>query len=404
MPGAHLKPMSRTAENSLLGILLVMVLGLLPIYIFPSGGFQVVDVLILAVSFITLFKICYDFRFFYNEIFFLVPFIIWACLIEMLYYVSSPEDLSYIKTAIQIIYVIVILFIFMVIFANTLIENQYRYLYVGLLISSLIPFIVTGYKSHEWALRTTLSFNDPNQLGYFAIILVSFLILIINNTNATKGKFFTLISLIIFIIANGFVFLSLSRSAGAAMILLDVYFVYTLIKRRMYFWIIGLLLALLVILGIKYHVVMQVLNNPEVLKRLSLETILDNLKVRTFDKLTYFTDYQFLIGCAQGGKSRFWDNLEIHNIFLMILRSYGVIGLMLFSAWFVRLVWITSNRLQGALWVWTALLFYNSFVIGTRFRPFWVLIALMIVMAKLLELRPRYRTALGQQGEAAWPR
>ena len=73
---------------------------------------------------------------------------------------------------------------------------------------------------------------------------------------------------------------------------------------------------------------------------------------------------------------------ELHNMFGETFRFYGIIGLGLFSYWIGMFVW-RSRKVPGALFIWAALLMYNMSHYGLRFRPFWVLLALLNVMVCL---------------------
>ncbi len=384
-----LKTCNRSNCNNGLALLIILTMSLLPIYIFPSGGLQVVDIFILILGIIAFIIFCSKNLILHNDIHWLLPFIVWSIIIEIAYFIPSGDN-GCLKVIFQNVYSIYLLYVFSIIFTEIIVSEKLHYLYFGLFLSLLPPFFISGVHSNKLEGRMSLSFNDPNQLGYFAIILLCLLILLHNfskNCNNHKiNKIYSIIRIIVFIIANCFIFISLSRSAGASALILDSYILYCYCKENGIIWVLVFLSMILIVIIFNYEAIFKIINNKMITYRYETDTIMTNIDTRIFNKIVFDKDWQILVGCSHGIMPWSFNDNEIHNIFIMYFRSYGIIGLLLFIIWIIRLIFHTTSNLKGCFIIWSALLFYNSFVVGTRFRPFWILMGLMIIMAKIMQL------------------
>ncbi|MGC2691125.1 MAG: hypothetical protein WA228_00385, partial [Desulfobaccales bacterium] len=78
-------------------------------------------------------------------------------------------------------------------------------------------------------------------------------------------------------------------------------------------------------------------------------------------------------------------------------RSYGLIGFCLLAFWFVRAI-LATWKMNDALFIWMGLLAYNMGNNGVRFRPFWIVLALLFAMARYADKSSR-TTNLSQSSE-----
>jgi hypothetical protein len=388
---------SPTFGEGLLKILLVGVFSLLPIYIFSSGGPQLVDLFIMPISIITIIKANKYDRKIAKEILYLLPFMIYVMTVEAIYYLFYSGDNVFIIKIFQISYLFFIFFIFMVLFNKITNEKFIKYIYLGIIISILLALTIKGKSSGEYKLRISLSFNDPNQLGYFGVILSCFVILLsqYRSKRGIKGKYYlyNIMDAIILISANALVAISLSRSAILGIMFSNFYLLTRLRKKMVLVIVVIPILVITAILIIKSSFVMELITNPMITSRFSEKSIIERYESGFAQKMIFLHDWQILLGSGDGAYNRYPDQHEVHNWFGFILRCYGLIGLSLFSFWLLRMTYLTWH-LKGSFWVWIGLIAYNSCNYGLRFRPFWILVAMMVVMATLLSETNRPRVNL----------
>lgn len=382
-------PASRAKKTSpLLGGMIILIFGLVPLYLFSSGRPQIVDVLILILLGITLFFRHEKDYYLSNQIIPLVPFVIWGVLINSGYYLFYPSEYGLLLKNAEIIYTFVLLYGFTFLFKRIINAGSINVIYLGLILAIILCLTIKG--NYEEGVRSALSFNNPNQLGYFSVILVCYAVLLIQYNIKHGGKLRYHIGDVIIILGGHiFALLSLSRGAILAIFLLDAW-VITKIKNKA----IIITVSLLAIISIA----LSIFVDPTFIERK-----LEGRAGRSFDvseaqmetggrilqNLSTLSGVQYIIGMSaslaireKGAFGGVKGMGEVHNIFGDIFRCYGFIGLALFAYWILKVIW-ASRILMGGLWVWAAILMYNMSHNGVRFRSFWLLTALMIAMVEL---------------------
>lgn len=177
MPRSFLAEADSAKDSQILrGLMLISTLGLLPVYILPSGGFQVVDIPLVIIIVFTFFSARENFKYI-KIVYYFLPYVIWAFLVN-LGYLTITSDKNFIKGIVPYIYAPVLMYTFIIIFNKILRNNKLIYIYMGILLSILATFLFKGLE--EETERAVLSFNDPNQLAYFALILLIYAIFLIN--------------------------------------------------------------------------------------------------------------------------------------------------------------------------------------------------------------------------------
>jgi len=384
--GYHLK---ETSVPLSLRWSLVLALGLLPVYTFASGGFQVVD-LPLALLILLSFYLPNTNDIYTRQVKRLLPFLAWAILVNSTYFMIYG-DMGYLRAVIIVTYTLLLLFFFMKIYQSILEKNKVIYIYLGLFLSIILTFVTKGPPDEEG--RAVLSFNDPNQLGYFAAIMLAYAIILLKykeNINNNKPILFLFDGILVFF-AHLFLLYSVSRSAMAAFFILDL----CLLKGLRNIKIISA-----IIICITLMVGYVIIFNPHfIAERLevrdpthySREELVEGLDSRVMDPVRRMSGLQYLFGKGQGGIFSYRSSGEggargyggeSHNVFGEIFRGYGAIGILLFLVWLSNAVWI-SRVLPEALWVWAGLLIYNIGNYGFRFRAFWIFLALMMVACRM---------------------
>lgn len=382
---ADLPPSRAQKLNPLLKYLVILIIGLVPVYLFPSGYPQVVDVpimILLGISFLVGHE---KDHYLSKQIIPLVPFLVWSILVNSGYYLFYPSEYVLLLKNAELIYTFALLYGFTFIFSRVVNSGNMKVIYIGLILSIILCAIIKGI--YEEGVRSALSFNNPNQLGYFSVILVCYALLIIQyNTNHIDKLLYHIGDVIIIFCGHIFALLSLSRGAILAIVILDIWII-TKIRNKA----IIITISLLVIIS----VVLSIFVDPAFIERklesrsgrsYGVSEAKKETESRIIHNLRTLSGAQYLVGMGgslatheKGALGRVKGIGEVHNIFGDIFRCYGLIGLALFAYWILKLIW-ASRILTGGLWVWAAIMMYNMSHNGLRFRSFWLLIALMIAM------------------------
>ena len=378
--------------NFLLGLLLMGVFFVLPWYLFSSGGLQLVDIPMVFIMMIALFNrniIDVNTK---KDIASLLPFVLWAIIINSGYFLVYSNDYWYILSAAALAYGLLLIYIYAIIFKRLLDANGIIYIYLALLLSIIGCFVIKGYVEEG---RTTLSFNNPNQLAYFAVILLGYAILLLQLDiySGKKPIFYSILDIIFIVSAHFFAIVSYSRAGLIAIAILDISLIRSLWKMRLLFPT-----AIAGLIVISYFTYIK----PEIIQsRLDIHSEEDF----TADRLLYGRDgvmdrvlgplrgingLEILIGKGAGlrheMKIKHKKVYEVHNSFVEVLKCYGVIGLLLFLFWFIRLSW-GSLALKNGIWIMAAMFAYNFGHMGLRFRSFWIYLGMFVAIINLANFK-----------------
>jgi O-antigen ligase len=258
-----------------------------------------------------------------------------------------------------------------------------------LLLCSFIPiFFVRGAYDREGEqlslyVRNAFSFNNPNQLAYFAVLIYSMMLIVRSQLSCyiyhkmTKKMIFVL-SILIFVLAHFFVLYSASRSGIVSILFLDLFGL---------LWHMGKTVFSVIAVLIFCSLALSIVKLPEidyynimVLKKIERTDINESLSKRIegrfFENIK--SDWALIYGSGKTvPSSRQW---EVHNGFVDIFLSYGLVGLLLFLGfiWNLAARFFKYLSIRENIYYITALLpvfLYNVAHNGFRFRLFWVFLA-----------------------------
>jgi hypothetical protein len=362
------------------GTLVLLVFATLPVYLLPSGSPQVVDLFIVPLMLIMACRINPRGLVVLQELGYLLPFLSYAVCLNAVYFVANPHDPAYLKKAGEMLYVSAIILVFSQVFARLLGQRSLALFLTGLTLSAVTPFFIQGTHDQHW-IRTTLSFNNPNQMGYFAIILLSYLLLtrehLIVPGRAGVSKFLGFLIWLTAALAHIMVLLSLSKTALACLLILDLQLFRRTPLKVALPTLGGAALLLFLVLAVRpsYYA-----NFADYLRaKANLERVEERL-YKNYARLDFAEEWQWVLGAGGGKAAGVMDDTEVHHIFGAILKTYGLVGVGLAGLWFGRLLWLSRSLKNGPA-VSLALILYNSFHNGIRFRPFWIFCAFLVVLA-----------------------
>lgn len=219
--------------------------------------------------------------------------------------------------------------------------------------------------------RTTGSFNNPNQLAYFSLCGV--VVLLMLDDFHPRMRLLGLAGLasgVLGVLAAS----SLAAMGGGVLVLIG----WAMANARQIKHFARLLLLLpLLLLGVLFANISsdgQVLRNIEARMDRAPSKIDSVYEEREFDRLTNFPEYAIL-GAGEAERQRFapYDGLEIHSSFVNMLFAYGLPGLGLF------LLTIVIALRRAPLYVWAGVagpLIYSTTHNGLRATLFWLVLVL----------------------------
>jgi len=203
----------------------------------------------------------------------------------------------------------------------------YNLLYKSITISVTIQFILSFFVITTGA-RTTLFFNNPNQLGYFGLLSLSILVLVIPKIKVNLVSFFIGITFSVALII-----MSVSNAAIISGGLLIIFFCLSSINHNKIPKKYGILIILFIVFILLFYIINPtILFNIEIIEKINRRMVaaqalgMEQIKYRRYDMIFNNIEYLFF-GAGEGNtRSRFGYG-EIHSTFGVILFSYGIIGL-----------------------------------------------------------------------------
>lgn len=248
----------------------------------------------------------------------------------------------------------------------------------ALLVSIVIQFVAVVILGGVSGGRATGTFNNPNQLSYWALLTVSILLIVRQNRTRLWDLPFLMMALWCQVAG--------ASRAGAVSILLLLagwawFALETPIKR-----VLGILIgAMVAALFVASPLVSEMMGNKQVSvveSRLSRKGEDSQLEIRNYTRITKFYQYTAL-GAGEGFLARFEENwgettVEIHSSFGTMLFSYGVVGLTLFLLFIAGL--FRKLPIGIGMYLVPALI-YGFTHQGLRFTFFWMMLGIMMSLA-----------------------
>lgn len=300
-----------------------------PFYIFKSGLPQPSDLLILFGLAPALATSILNYRGgVTNTYMFGTLFVILTAIINTLYYVHLGDKIFIIPATLYIFDFLVFCFIVNLFKHSPSLLNQVTYIAVVMMI--IMEFCYLVFVDTSIGRRHIGTFNNPNQLGHWALIIGATLVAL-KRAKSINWFDLGLLAMIGYIQTK-----TLSKAGMISFALLMGVIVIQKHTSKKIKYVILLAFSLLLILEVTspktlLNVASQVSNVDKVVKRLMAlgEEKDDNLLVRGYARLVEHPEYMIL-GAGEGAYWRFSSRHELHASLAAILFSYGVLGFFLF--------------------------------------------------------------------------
>jgi hypothetical protein len=284
-------------------------------------------------------------------------------------------DLSISKNTFFYAYDVVLYVTFLVLYSHFG-EQFLRVTMHGVAASIFLQVLLSPLAVDLAGFRQCLFFNNPVQLGYYAIAAAN--IFFVGTQRFRVGGLYQAL----FYTGVGYlVVLSLTKACLLALALLGV----LALRERPFAVLGGLLVAAVLVLGstlVLQDSAPSVIGNLQ--KRLATEEADESVEMRGYDRLVNHPEYLFF-GAGEGAYNRFQSVLrsELHSSYGTLVFCYGVVGAALFTAGLflacdLRLKWLISL---------SPVFLYGLIHHGLRFTLFWVLLANVCCLARAAGVR-----------------
>lgn len=365
------------------GLPLLLYFALKPLYLWNSGMLQLADLILVFFLALCLFKSKGTFTL-YNErsdgiIKYVFVLISYQFIINFIWYIFIQE-FSVIKSSMYYIFNAMAFAFTILTVQDCGIDRVKKAIAKGAVYSTMITII--GMIMYTGTSRATGFFNNPNQLGYYAIIILTILLYL----RSYLSKIERIIILIGGVVAT---FESLSKAAIiSSFILISIYSiiyqekktVFSIIKKLSIIAIIGLLIYWLL-----YSDSELVYNNRTLyLTRYRLIHMMEENdsslgEGRGYDRVKEL-GVHFLWGMGEGAYSRFTvkHNSEVHSTFISILVSYGLIGFFGYIRFFAKCIRKQEQTIRNVALL-SGVFFYSLSHNGIRSTLLWLLLAVMFM-------------------------
>ncbi|HPH64350.1 MAG TPA: hypothetical protein PLF40_01325, partial [Kofleriaceae bacterium] len=218
------------------------------------------------------------------------------------------------------------------------------------------------------ATRSKVLFNNPNQLGYYAILSASLLFL-----GQVRGWLSTMQAVVGTVACT---YLALISASKAALVCIVLVIVIGMLSRIRTIIVTALVFSAFVLVVEPYtHVIERATN------RVQNDETAGFFEERGYDRITQHPEY-WLLGSGEGGYRRYAGlsvigSHELHSSAGTLFFCYGIVGTLLFLAFLGRVV--VGAGLQTALLLAPAAAYGLSHQ-GLRFTLLWVLMACVVAI------------------------
>lgn len=349
---------------------------LLPIYIFPSGLPQPGDLLVLLLLPASLLRWNGRMsRASARPLRALAVFILWGIVLNYTWMVILGKFGFFGKDTFLLVPVFYV-YNAVILLSVLVLHQRYgdRFLWLTLhlvlvtVVSQVLLSVAVGGGSH----RQTVLFNNPNQLGLYALLSAN--ILAFGRRRMGFGTLKSSIGLMCCL------YLALISASKAALVGSAILFAVSVLSNPRTIILVGL--AVVGLLSFSNPLTQTMERSRD---RISEKQEIGFLDSRGYDRIWNHKEY-WIIGAGEGGLSRFADTSvigdhELHSSAGTLFFCYGLVGVVLFASFLLRVVEGTS--LSNALLLSPALA-YSLAHQGLRFTLFWILIGIFIGLKKHL--------------------
>lgn len=367
---------------------------LIPLYIFKSGLPQPGDAIVLILIPIALQgwngKLGRDMR---SSVRALIWFTVWVCLVDYTWVVITgnftlfgPD--SFVLFPVYYIYNTLIFLVVIVLCRRH--GDLFLRVTTAAVTATVFVQVVSTLALPSSAARTSVFFNNPNQLGYYSLLAATLIAL-----THRRLKLRLATASLALVCCGCLAFVSASRAAAGGIAVLLVLMLFSNPK----IIVAACLAAVAIVSGVGPIAEALDASEERILNR-SAHSSVSFFQERGYDRIWRNEQY-LLLGAGEGGLSRFDDtayvkSMEIHSSAGTILFSYGIVGSILFLVFTWRVLRRARVRLMITL---LPPLLYTGAHQGLRFTMLWIVLAIFVAIKREPDAAPA-RAARSQPADA----
>jgi hypothetical protein len=350
----------------------------IPIYIFPSGGVQLSDLFFFISLFLFLINgkrsLLFSELKYSSKLKYLRIFIFWTFIVNLIVFIDWMQTNTLLSSVYYVYnYLIMILTLaFFRLSGNSFLTKIYYSFFISIILVFLVAILNFDYLfADKYYFRRAVSFNNPNQLGYWALMSMTVLFILKKILSLNKVKYFNVIFALGILMTLYLSIISLSKASTISVIIL-------IILNSVNNFKIMLFLSFVTIASFSYIQLEEDNFISRIDKRISDvgKANDDNLEGRNYDRLWKYPEYLFL-GAGEGTiEQRFEKDNEIHSTIGTIIFSYGFFGTLSFLLFLFSC--IRENK-YSFLFFLIPLLLYSITHMGLRTKTFWIILILVII-------------------------
>jgi hypothetical protein len=297
----------------------------------------------------------------------------YVLIVNLVWAQFSLETISFLHYSLFYIYNFLVAFLTISLFTdhgNKIIKVLFTATWSSLLLQ-LIIYLVGG---RYYAYRSTTVFNNPNQLGYFALLSAC---IVLFASERIQISIFKVVSGLIFSLI--LILASVSRAAIFAFFGLVLFFMVSKgnKKFRKRFYIV--FITIIILFTVIYNTTSMIQNSELIyqadraIQRSFRTDPDDELTFRGYDRIANYPQY-WVFGAGEGELMRFGSTREFHSTMGNIQVSYGAVGTILFCL----IIYFALKKDKFVHWyIIGAIMFYGLTHNGIRNSLLWILLALM---------------------------
>ena len=376
-----------------------------PYYLFNSGSLQISDLFLVIAFILLLFSMRQNreqIKRIISENNELIVFIFFTFIINTIHCLLFPDNRFILSTLYYIFDLIAIIAFTCVINEEKFRNTTAKLLIINLLIQVVLYVAGAGRFWHTTN-RYTGTFNDPNQLGYYVLLSLSYIILFVRTldmriSNAIIAICFMLSAYLIFLSQSTAMILGLG-SLAILIIGQNIGNIKTHLRKNITRIIIIVIFAvpLLLLMSLIINI------NPQTQRLITSKT--NDVLVRINQKIDktsqsssesnnifedraldyiYLYPEKIIYGAGEGGETNY-DKVnhytEIHSTLPALLFYYGIIPFIFVIKWIVKKI-KSLNKTEIVIYI--ALLIESFFLANQRQALFWVIIAIAPYISMLI--------------------
>jgi hypothetical protein len=356
---------------------------LIPLYIFRSGLPQPGDIVVLIMVPIVLQhwngRLSGDMR---GVVRALLWFTIWVCLVDYTW-VLVTGNFTLFGTDSFMLYPLYYIYNALIFLVAIVLYRRYGDLFLRVTVvvvtASVFLQVLSSLVFRSGAARGSVFFNNPNQLGYFALLAATLVAL-----THRRLQLRMLTSSLALVCCGYLALISGSRAAAGGIVGLLAFLVFSNPK----IIVVACCVAVAIVAGVG-PIAEAIDASQERVLNLNAHSDRSFLQERGYDRI-WRNEHYLVLGAGEGGLSRFDDtafvkNMEIHSSAGTVLFSYGIVGSILFIVFTWRV--IRRARMRLAIMLLPPLLYTGAHQ-GLRFTLLWVVLAVFLALKEESDRSP----------------